>query len=167
MTVAELMNGRSPDPMFEGFSIADDMVLAVGFGEAQTPGDYIVAQRGITGQSGSLKAQTQESQYLRNGQATTKTGTTRTFQLSGDRYNGDDFQDALLAHDLKFGTGQAVIRPYVYFNLLTGKGETGVVSIAVDNDLDGEAGENAAFGATLSSVETPKFMSWTEMSGGV
>ncbi len=160
MTVAELMRGKEPNREFVGFSTADDMVLAVGFGQADTAGDYIVAQKGITAQSGSLKAKTQDSHYLRAGMVSTKTGTTRTFSLSGDRYNGDAFQDALLAHGMKFGTGQAVIRPYTYFNILTGEGEAGMVSIAVENDLEGEAGENAMFSATLSSVDTPVFYAW-------
>lgn len=156
MTLSELMNGRTPDPAFEGFSTADDMVLAIDFtGTASDPGAYIVAQEGITEQSGALSAQTQDSQYLRTGQVTTKTGTSRSFTVSGDRYNGDAFQDAILSHAIKYGTGQAVIKPYVYFNLLTGKGEQGKISIAVEDDLAGAAGENASFSATLTSTTKP------------
>lgn len=156
MTLSELMNGRTPDPAFEGFSTADDMVLAIDFtGEAADPGQFTVAQEGITAQSGALSAQTQDSQYLRTGQVTVKTGTSRSFTVSGDRYNGDAFQDAILSHAIKFGTGQAVIKPYVYFNLLTGKGERGKISIAVEDDLAGAAGENASFTATLTSTVKP------------
>jgi hypothetical protein len=156
MTLQELMDGRVPDPAFAGFSTADDMVLAIDFTNAATdPDEYIVAQNGITEQSGALSAQTQDSQYLRTGQVTIKTGTSRSFSVTGDRYNKDDFQDALLAHDLKYGTGQAVIKPYVYFNLLTGKGEKGNISIAVEDDLAGAAGENASFSATLTSTVKP------------
>ncbi len=36
-----------------------------------------------------------------------------------------------------------------------------MVSVAVENDLEGDAGENAAFSATLSSVETPEYFAWT------
>ena len=43
----------------------------------------------------------------------------------------------LLSHAIKYGTGQAVIKPYVYFNMLTGKGERGNISIAVEDDLSG------------------------------
>lgn len=156
MTLSELMNGKTPNADFEGFSTADDMVLAIDFtGEATNPGQYIVAQEGITEQSGSLSAQTQDSQYLRTGQVTTKTGTSRSFTVSGDRYHGDAFQDAILSHAVKYGTGQAVIKPYVYFNLLTGKGEQGKISIAVEDDLSGAAGENASFSATLTSTVKP------------
>lgn len=156
MTLKELMQGKTPKPEFEGFSTADDMVLAIDFtGTAADPNDFVVAQNGITEQSGQLEAQTQDSQYLRTGQVTTKTGTSRSFTVNGDRYNGDEFQDAILSHPIKYGTGQAVIRPYVYFNMLTGKGERGSISIAVEDDLSGAAGENASFSATLTSTVLP------------
>ena len=156
MLLSELMNGRNPDPSFEGFSTADDMVLAIDFtGEDLEPNLFTVAQEGITEQSGALSAQTQDSQYLRTGQVTIKTGTSRSFTLSGDRYNGDAFQDIILSHAIKFGTGQTVIKPYVYFNMLTGKGEKGRISIAVEDDLSGAAGENASFSATLTSTIKP------------
>lgn len=156
MKLSELMGGRTPDPAFEGFSTADDQVLAVDFtGTAATPNDYTVAQAGITEQSGALAAETQESQYLRTGKVTIKTGTSRSFSVSGDRYHGDEFQDALLSHAVKYGTGQAVIKPYVYFNVLTGKGESGKLSIVVEGDLSGGAGANASFTATLTSTEKP------------
>jgi len=162
MKLSELMTGRTPEPAFEGFSTADDMVLAIDFaGTATNPNDYIVAQNGITEQSGSLSAQTQDATYLRTGQVTTKTGTSRSFTVNGDRYNGDAFQDDILAHNLKYGTGQAVVRSYVYFNLLTGKGEKGSISIAVEDDLSGAAGENASFSATLTSTVKPAEYTYT------
>ncbi|MCL2670524.1 MAG: hypothetical protein FWF10_00615 [Clostridiales bacterium] len=156
MTVAELMTGKTPNPAFEGFATADDMVLAIDFtGEATNVNDYLVAQIGITEASGTLNAQTQTSQYLRTGEVTTKTGTSREFTISGDRYVGDGFQDALLSHKLKYGTGQAVVKPYAYFNLLTGKGEKGNGSIVVGDDLGGAAGSNAGLTATLTSTVKP------------
>ena len=156
MKLSDLMTGVTPNAEYEGFSSADDMVLAIDFsGIATNPNDFIVAQQGITEQSGSLSAQTQDAQYLRTGQVTTKTGTSRSFTVNGDRYNKDEFQDALLSHAIKYGTGQAVIKPYVYFNMLTGKGERGSISIAVEDDLSGGAGENASFSATLTSTVKP------------
>ena len=91
-----------------------------------------------------------------SGTSTTKTGTTRSFAVSGDRFAGDDFQDALLDHALKYGTGQSVIKKYVYFNMLTGKGEQGSISIAVEDDNSGEAGSNASWSATLTARGTPQ-----------
>lgn len=157
MKLSELMTGVTPSPDYEGIVTAGDMVLAVDFsGEATGSDDYIVADEGVTEQSGALEATTAESTYLRSGTRTTKTGTTRTFTVTGDRFAGDEFQDALLAHSIKYGTGQAVIRPYVYFNMLTGKGEQGSISIAVEDDHSGTAGENAGWSATLTSSGTPK-----------
>ena len=162
MKLTELMQGKTPNPDFEGFSTADDMVLAIGFSGAETdPNQYIVAQEGITEQSGALEAQTQDSQYLRTGKVTIKVGTSRSFTVSGDRYNKDEFQDALLAYGLKYGTGQEVIKPYVYFNILTGKGEKGMISIAVESDLSGAAGENASFSAKLTSTRKPEEYTYT------
>lgn len=167
MKLSELMTGRTPSASFEGFSTADDMVLAIDFtGEATDPGQYVVAQEGITEQSGALSAQTQDSQYLRTGQVTIKTGTSRSFTVNGDRYNGDEFQDAILSHAIKFGTGQAVIKPYVYFNMLTGKGEKGSISITVEDDLSGAAGENASFSATLTSTIKPTEYTYAPSVGG-
>lgn len=162
MKLSELMQGRTPNSDFEGFSTADDMVLAIDFsGTAADPGEYIVAQNGITEQSGRLEAQTQDSQYLRTGQVTTKTGTSRSFAVNGDRYNKDEFQDEILSHAIKYGTGQAVIKPYVYFNMLTGKGERGSLSITVEDDLSGAAGENASFSAALTSTVKPTEYTYT------
>jgi hypothetical protein len=161
MKLSELMQGKTPNPKFEGFTTADDMVLAIDFsaGEATDTKDFVVAQNGIKGQSGSLTPQTKDSQYLRTGQVTLKTGTSRAFKVTGDRYVNDEFQDELLAYKLKFGTGQEVIKPYLYFNLLTGKGERGKVSIVVEDDLSGDAGDNASFSATLTSTKKPE--EWT------
>ena len=157
MKLSELMSGVTPDPEFAGIVTAGDMVLAVDFsGEAASPADYIVADEGVTEQTGTLEATTADSTYLRSGTSTTKTGTTRSFTVAGDRFAGDEFQDALLDHKLKYGTGQTVIKKYVYFNMLTGKGEQGSISIAVEDDNSGAAGENAGWSATLTARGTPK-----------
>ena len=156
MKLSELMAGVTPSPEFAGVVTAKGMVLAVDFsGKAEGPGDYLVADEGVTEQSGALEAVTADSTYLRSGAQTTKTGTTRTFTVTGDRFAGDEFQDALLAHALKYGTGQAVIKPYVYFNMLTGKGEKGTLSIAVEDDNSGAAGENAGWSATMTARGIP------------
>lgn len=156
MKLSELMKDVTPNPEFEGIVTAGDMVLAIDFeGEGTTPGNFIVADGGITEQSGALEAKTAESTYLRGGTTSSKTGTKRTFTVAGDRFAADEFQDALLAHKVKYGTGQKVIKSYIYFNMLTGKGEQGKLSIAVEDDAGGEAGSNATWSATLTAVGTP------------
>lgn len=156
MTVAELMTGVTMDPTLEGIATADDFVFGIDFdGTGGDPSTYVVAQAGITEVSGAMSAQTQDSQYLRTGSVSTKTGNSKSFTLSGDRYRADPFQEALLAHSMKWGTGASVIKPYVYFDMLTGKGETGKVSISIEGDLANAAGSSAGISATLGVQGTP------------
>jgi len=157
MKLAQLMNGKNIDPNFKGQTTADDMVLAVNLDGAAVGdyGDYVVAQVQINEHSGSLEAQTVETQYIRAGEVTTKTGTTRIISVSGDRYVGDEFQDLLLSHDMKYGTGSAVVREYVYFSILNGLGEHGVATVVVEDDAAGAAGEALTFNASLTSTQTP------------
>ena len=96
-----------------------------------------------TGLDANLNPITQDKTYIRAGQSTVKTGNQRSFAVSGDRYVGDEFQDFALSHKIKYGTGQAVVRKYVYYNILTGTGEQGEVCIIVNSDGSGEAGNSA------------------------
>lgn len=152
MKVSELMAGYTPAPEFEGFATNDDWVLAVGIGEAATEGDYVVVQTGIAGLDPQNNPITQDKTYIRAGQSTTKTGTQRTFAITGDRYLGDEFQDHCFSNKIAYGVGEAVIVPYVYFSTLTGKGEKGEVSIIVNSDGGGNAGETSSISIDLKSV---------------
>lgn len=157
MKLSELMAGRTVKPDFKGKTVADHKVLALNLADPKGthPDDYFVAQKGVTEHSGSLEAQTADSTYIREGQVTTKVGTTRTFSVNGDEIIGDEFQDALLSFAIKYGTGQDIIADYVHFNILTGKGEKGLISIVVEDDAGGAAGENSSWSATLTSEGTP------------
>lgn len=148
MTLTELMGGKTPNASFEGWVTADDWVLALDCGE--TPATdvtgakgFAVVQMGVTGLDAQLNPVTQDKQYIRAGQSTMKTGNQRSFAVSGDRYIGDAFQDFALSHAVKYGVGSAVVRKYVYFNILNGKGESGEVSIIVNSDGSGEAGNSS------------------------
>lgn len=154
MKVSELMKDYTPSTTFEGYATNDDWVLAVGIDLAagDTENDYTVVQLGISGVDPQMNPVTKDSQYIRTGLSTTKTGTQRTFAISGDRYIGDPFQDHCFSLAIAHGTGQAVIVPYVYFSLLTGKGEKGTASIIVNSDGGGNAGENSAISIDLRSV---------------
>lgn len=146
MLLSALMAGKTPSASYEGFVTNDDFVLAVDCtetGNATHPDDYAVVQLGVAGLDAQLNPVTQDKQYIRAGQSTTKTGNQRTFAVSGDRYVGDDFQDFALSHAVKYGTGNAVIRKYVYFCILNGEGEEGQVSIIVNSDGSGDAGESS------------------------
>ena len=162
MKVSELMNGITPKTDYEGFATNDDFVLAVKTSDDQTTeNDFTVVQTGITSHEAALNPQSTDSQYIRTGLVTVKTGTQRTFAISGERYEGDPFQDYCLSHKLKFGHGSEVITDYVYFSMLTGKGEKGTASLVVNDDQTGDAGSNAGFSADLKSTTTPAEYTYT------
>lgn len=154
MKLSELMQGKTPSSAFEGFVTADDMVLAIDVSTDQDAevGNYAVVQVGIGGVDPSLNSETKDTQYLRAGKSSTKTATQRQFKISGDMYIGDDAQDFMLSHKIKYGTGQTVVVNYVYFNLLTGKGEKGKATIAVNSDGSGNSGDNAGIDIQLSKA---------------
>lgn len=145
MKLSELMSGVTPSADYEGIANTDDFVLAIDI--ADTPstkkGDYIVVQTGITAVDAQLNPETEDKTYLRTGKSTNKTATQRTFNVTGDRFEGDDFQDFACSHAIKFGKGQKIVKPYVYFSMLTGKGESGQAAIIVNPDGSGDAGAAA------------------------
>lgn len=148
MKLSELMANVTLKPDFTGFVTNDDYVLAVDCGETAaadfaTVKDFAVVQLGVAGLDSNLNPITQDKTYIRAGQSTAKTGNQRSFAVTGDRYAGDEFQDFVLSHDIKYGTGQTVVRKYVYFNIVTGKGEQGDCCIIVNSDGSGEAGNSA------------------------
>ena len=166
MKLSELMAGKTPSADYEGWVTADDWVLAIDTapgGDSPTePGDYEVVQMGIEGLDAQLNPATSEKTYIRAGQSTQKTGTQRAFKVTGDRYIGDAAQDFLLSHKMKYGTGNSVIVPYVYFCILTGKGEKGRVSIIVNSDGSGNAGESSSIDIDLRKAgELPEEYTYT------
>lgn len=158
--LSEFMGGRSPNPAYvaQTADTTDAYVLAINLSEQPStePSNYLVANEGITEHSGSLNPQTADTQYIHSGLRSSKTGNQRQFTLAGDRFSGDEFQDAILAHGMKYGLGNTIVRDYVYFNALTGKGEKGKIAIMVEDDTAGGAGENATFSATLYAQGKPE-----------
>lgn len=148
MKLSELMENYSPKADYEGWVTNDDYVFAIdlepGGSGATDVSNYAVVEMGISGLDSQMNPTTQDKQYIRAGQNTMKTGTQRSFTVSGDRYVGDEAQDYCLAHATKYGTGNKVVTDYVYFNVLTGKGEKGQCSIIVNSDGSGNAGESSA-----------------------
>ena len=156
MKLSELMAGYTPSAEFEGWVTNDDFVLAIDLTPtaemATEPDDYGVVQIGIEGLDAQMNPVTVDKQYLRAGQSSTRTGNQRTFKATGDRYTGDEVQDYIFSHAIKYGVGQAVITNYVYFNLLNGKGEKGQVSIIINSDGSGNSGENAGIDVDFKKV---------------
>lgn len=158
MTISTLMNGLTPSTSYAGVAKNDDYVLGLdlsadGTGEV---GTYTVAQVGISSVGASLEAETDEKTYIRSGKVTNKTGTTRKFTVAGDRIHGDAFQDGVLAHKIKYGTGSEITFPYVYFSMLTGKGEKGKANVIVNSDGNGDAGASAGIEIEISTTGKPE-----------
>ena len=166
MLLSTLMTGVTPNPAFTGWSTNDDMVFAIDLDPtAVSPTAipaYAVVQLGIEGLDAQLNPIMTEKNYIRAGQSSIKTGNQRTFKVTGDRYLGDGAQDFMLSHAVAQGRGSACVTNYVYFNLLTGKGEQGQVSIIVNSDASGNAGEASTIDIELKKVgAAPTEYTWT------
>lgn len=149
MLLKDLMKDYTPNASYTGEVMADDYVLAIKVSStSEKVADYAVVQEHTEGVDSSLNSESNNKQYIRAGKSTTKKSTQRTFTITADRYEGDEAQDYM--DSVKYKTGSDVITDYVYFSLKTGKGEKGKISIAVDKDGGGNAGDNAGFSATLS-----------------
>ena len=156
MLLSTLMTGVTPNPAFTGWSTNDDMVLAIDLDPTAVIPTvvtaYAVVETGITGLDAMLNPIMTEKTYIRAGHSSIKTGNQRTFKPAGDRYIGDAAQDYMLNFLRAQGKGNACITNYVYFNMLTGVGETGQVSIVVNSEGGGAAGESSAFDIDLKKV---------------
>ena len=163
MKLSALMAGYTPSAEFAGVATNDDFVLAIDISEggAGELANYVVVQSGISAVDAQLSPETNEKTYIRAGKVTNKTATQRTFKLGGDRMFGDEFQDFVLSHAIKFGTGQKVIKPYVFFSLLTGKGEKGTASIIVNSDGSGDAGASAEIDIDIMATAAPEAYTWS------
>ena len=170
MKLSELMANTEINPTFTGFVTNDDFVLALDCGETPATdftkaSDFAVVQLGVAGLDSNLNPITQDKTYIRAGQSTAKTGNQRSFSVTGDRYVGDEFQDFALSHEIKYGTGQTVVRKYVYFNIVTGKGESGDCCIIINSDGSGEAGNSAEIDIELKkSGSAPAEFSYSSLA---
>ena len=101
MTVSEAItkSGITPSASDTGIETANDFVLAFQTDPSKQSkeADWIVCADHVKEHSGSLNATTEDSQYIRTGNVTEKTGTQRTLAINGDRCVGDTFQDFVLA----------------------------------------------------------------------
>ena len=158
MTVAEAItkSGITPSASYTGIETADDFVFAIQTESTQSKEtDWVVCADHVKEHSGALNATTADEAFIRTGTVTSKTGTQRTFSINGNRCVGDDFQDFALSHKIKYGTGNDVIVPYIYFSIRTGKGESGSAALIVTSDVGGAANASATFAMDVKAVGTP------------
>lgn len=169
MTVAEAItkSGITPIASYTGIETADDFVFAIQTESAKQTKEsaWIVCADHVKEHSGSLNATTEDSQYIRTGNVTDKTGTQRTLAVNGDRCVGDAFQDFVLSHKIVYGTGSDVIVPYIYFSLRTGKGEKGTCTLIVTSDVGGSAGSPATFACDVKGIGIPDEFDYTSAAG--
>lgn len=160
MTVTELMNAANVTPApdtYAGEVKTNFMILGIAVEGTETdPTKYAVAAAHIKNLGAEIDASTEDSNYLYEGKFTTRIDARRTFSLEGKRIVGDEFQDWACSHAVKFGTGNDVIRDYVYFNALTGEGEKGRLTINVTKDGSGEANNSADFACSAFSNGAPE-----------
>lgn len=125
MTVSETITktGITPSADYKGIEEADDFIFAIQTDKAtQTEkAKWIVCADHVKEHSGALNATTTDDTFIRTGPVTTKGSVQRTLSVNGHRCVGDTFQDFVLSHAIKYGSGQNVIVPYLYFSVRTGK----------------------------------------------
>lgn len=169
MTVAEAItkSGITPSASYTGIETADDFVFAIQTESTQSKEtDWVVCADHVKEHSGALNATTADEAFIRTGTVTSKTGTQRTFSISGNRCVGDDFQDFALSHKIKYGTGSDVIVPYIYFSIRTGKGESGSASLIVTSDAGGAAGSPATFACDVKGIGIPAEFNYITAAAG-
>lgn len=168
MTVKEAITkiGITPSASYTGTEDADDMVFAICTDKSKQTKEteWIVCADHVKEHSGSLNANTTEDTFIRTGPVTTKGSVQRTFSVNGNRCVGDAFQDFVLSHKIKFGSGADVVMPYLYFSLRTGKGEKGSCALIVTSDAGGAAGGAATFACDVKGIGTPEEFNYTTVS---
>lgn len=170
MTVAELMKDRTINQAAEGEVTADDYVFAIDISDDKKAevDNYVVVQEHTVSVNASFSPDTTESQYIRSGKSTTKTGTQETYSISGDRYVGDPAQDFLLSYKMIYARGEDARIPYVRFNILNGKGVKGIGTVIVNSDSSGDAGSNSTFDVEIrkSGANPQEFQYVPKTTGG-
>lgn len=164
MTVAETLAALKsekdiePSASYVGTEDADDFILAFQTDKTKQTkkSDWIVCADHVKEHSGALNATTTDEAFIRTGTTTSKTGTQRTLAVNGNRCVGDAFQDFVLSHKIKYGTGSDVVVPYIYFSVRTGKGEAGSAALVVTSDVGGAANSPATFACDVKAVGIPK-----------
>lgn len=168
MTVKEAIEkiGITPAASYTGTEDADDMVFAIctDTSKQAKETDWIVCADHVKEHSGALNANTTEDTFIRTGPVTTKGSVQRTLSVNGNRCVGDAFQDFVLSHKIKFGSGADVNVPYVYFSLRTGKGEKGTCVLIVTSDAGGAAGGAATFAVDVKGIGKPEEFDYTTVS---
>lgn len=146
-----------------GERIGRQMVLAVDTstdGAGTDAGDFTVVAYHIDNVGAALSPTSTDKSYIGEGESTVKTGTKRSFAITGNRLVGEPFQDFCLSHGIKYGVGSDVQRKYVYFDAGTLEGEQGTATITVTKDGAAGASDPTEVEITLNVNGTPESYSY-------
>lgn len=168
MTLAEFMAVAKQNNQFSanGERTGRQMVLAVDCSEdgSTEEKDYVVVANHVENVGASLSGKTTDKEYIGEGSMTIKSSTKRSFDISGQLLRGDPFHDFICSHKIKYGVGSAVQRKYVYFDPGTMKGESGTVTIVVNKDGAGAAGDPGDIDVTMDVAGTPDEYTYSEVA---
>ena len=150
MTLAEYMAVAKQANQFSatGERTGRQMVLAVDCSEENV--------------GASLTGKTTDKEYIGEGSVTIKSSTKRSFSVTGQLLRGDPYHDFICSHKIKYGVGTEVQRKYVYFDPGTMKGESGTVTIVVNKDGAGAAGDPGDIDVAMNVAGTPNEYTYAE-----
>ena len=163
MKLSEYMTAVAASVSATGERTGRQIVLAIDCsaqGNAEVA-NYAVVANHIQDHGAKLNPKTDEKSYIGEGDSTLKTSTQRTFSVTGQLLRGDEFQDFVTSHGIKYGVGTEIVRKYVYFDPGTGDGETGELAIIVENDGAAAASDPADISVTLAVNGIPAEYSYT------
>lgn len=168
MKLSDYMAAATAAAASTGERTGRQMVLAVDCSESGNADvdNFAVVANHIENHGAALNAKTADKSYIGEGDSTLKTGTQRTFDVAGQLLRGDDFQDFVVSHAIKYGVGSEVQRNYVYFDPGTLEGEKGVVTIIVNNDGAAGASDPADISVRLAANGVPEDYEYEASSGG-
>lgn len=167
MKLSEYISAAQSAAASTGERTGRQMVLAVDCsadGDA-TVANYAVVANHIENHGAALSPKTADKSYIGEGDSTLKTGTQRTFDVTGQLLRGDDFHDFVCSHDIKYGVGSTVQRNYVYFDPGTGEGESGKVTIITNKDGAAGASDPADLDVRLAVVGIPSEYTYSAGNG--
>lgn len=124
--------------------------------ENDTEPDWMSLLEGFTTLGESRSDTTTEYNYLSGfgAQETGVDGTSREFSVTGDRVYGDPLHEEMFSFDTQWTISKRQ-KGYRYFNIVTGEGEQGNVTLAFSTTAGGANGERATFGVTISVNGSP------------
>ena len=156
MKISELMAGVTPNASYEGWVTADDWVLAIdtksSAGVTTEVKNYEVVQMGVEGPDANLNPVTSEKTYIRAGKSTRRLEQQDPLRYPVIVILAIQRRIFMLSHAMKYARGNAAVTNYVYFCMLNGKGEKGQVSVIVNSEGGGNAGESSSIDVNLQKI---------------